>query len=121
MGLIDATDRQIDGLVYELYGLTAAEIRAVEGRGSRQASVGGMRFQPLGYFSQNLAQIGLIRGSQTILWADMFVMGESNDLRVVGGVVISKNALAAVEICVCVTDTHRIAQLRADHFVNVEE
>ena len=30
---IDATDRQIDGLVYELYGLTAEEIGVVEGRG----------------------------------------------------------------------------------------
>ena len=29
---IDATDRQIDRLVYELYGLTDAEIRIVEGR-----------------------------------------------------------------------------------------
>ncbi|HEY7315126.1 MAG TPA: hypothetical protein VH643_37615 [Gemmataceae bacterium] len=27
---IDATDRQIDQLVYELYGLTEAEIRIVE-------------------------------------------------------------------------------------------
>ena len=27
---IDATDRQIDQLVYELYGLTADEIRIVE-------------------------------------------------------------------------------------------
>ena len=29
-GQIDATDRQIDALVYDLYGLTAAEIRIVE-------------------------------------------------------------------------------------------
>jgi|GEM_PF-1351653 len=29
---IDATDRQIDRLVYELYGLSAAEIGIVEGR-----------------------------------------------------------------------------------------
>jgi hypothetical protein len=29
---IDATDRQIDTLVYELYGLTADEIRVVEGK-----------------------------------------------------------------------------------------
>ena len=28
---IEATDRQIDALVYELYGLTAAEIAVVEG------------------------------------------------------------------------------------------
>jgi len=28
---IDATDRQIDRLVYELYGLTDEEIRIVEG------------------------------------------------------------------------------------------
>jgi hypothetical protein len=28
---IDATDRQIDQLVYELYGLTDEEIRIVEG------------------------------------------------------------------------------------------
>jgi hypothetical protein len=28
---IDATDRQIDRLVYELYGLTEEEIRIVEG------------------------------------------------------------------------------------------
>ena len=28
---IDATDRQIDKLVYELYGLTEEEIRVVEG------------------------------------------------------------------------------------------
>jgi hypothetical protein len=28
---IDATDRQIDQLVYELYGLTNEEIRIVEG------------------------------------------------------------------------------------------
>jgi len=28
---IDATDRQIDRLVYELYGLTVAEISVVEG------------------------------------------------------------------------------------------
>jgi hypothetical protein len=27
---IDATDRQIDRLVYELYGLTAGEIKIVE-------------------------------------------------------------------------------------------
>jgi len=27
------TDRQIDGLVYELYGLTEAEIKVVEGAG----------------------------------------------------------------------------------------
>jgi hypothetical protein len=27
---IDATDRQIDGLVYELYGLTDDEIKIVE-------------------------------------------------------------------------------------------
>jgi hypothetical protein len=30
-GQIGATDRQIDRLVYELYGLTAEEIRIVEG------------------------------------------------------------------------------------------
>jgi hypothetical protein len=30
---IDATDRQIDVLVYELYGLTAEEIRVVEAKG----------------------------------------------------------------------------------------
>ena len=29
---IEATDRQIDALVYELYGLTAEEIKIVEGR-----------------------------------------------------------------------------------------
>jgi hypothetical protein len=29
---IDATDRQIDRLVYELYGLAEEEIRIVEGR-----------------------------------------------------------------------------------------
>jgi len=29
---IEATDRQIDGLVYELYGLTEEEIKVVEGR-----------------------------------------------------------------------------------------
>jgi hypothetical protein len=29
---IDATDRQIDALVYELYGLSDAEIAIVEGR-----------------------------------------------------------------------------------------
>jgi len=29
---IDATDRQIDALVYELYGLTDEEIAIVEGR-----------------------------------------------------------------------------------------
>ncbi len=29
--MIDATDRQIDRLVYELYGLTAEEIAVVEG------------------------------------------------------------------------------------------
>ena len=28
--MIDATDRQIDGLVYEVYGLTEEEIRIVE-------------------------------------------------------------------------------------------
>ena len=31
---IDATDRQIDRLVYELYGLTEAEIAIVEGAGT---------------------------------------------------------------------------------------
>jgi hypothetical protein len=30
---IDATDRQIDQLVYELYGLTEGEIRIVEASG----------------------------------------------------------------------------------------
>ena len=30
-GQIDATDRQIDRLVYDLYGLTEEEIRIVEG------------------------------------------------------------------------------------------
>ena len=30
-GMIDATDRQIDTLVYELYGLTEEEIAVVEG------------------------------------------------------------------------------------------
>lgn len=29
---IDATDRQIDKLVYELYGLTEEEIKIVEGK-----------------------------------------------------------------------------------------
>ncbi len=29
---IEATDRAIDGLVYELYGLTAEEIAVVKGR-----------------------------------------------------------------------------------------
>ena len=29
---IDATDRQIDTLVYQLYGLTVDEIKIVEGR-----------------------------------------------------------------------------------------
>ena len=29
---IDATDRQIDQLVYELYGLTEEEIKVVEGK-----------------------------------------------------------------------------------------
>jgi len=31
---IDATDRQIDRLVYELYGLTESEIQIVEGANS---------------------------------------------------------------------------------------
>ena len=30
---IEATDRQIDALVYELYGLTAEDITVVEGTG----------------------------------------------------------------------------------------
>jgi hypothetical protein len=30
---IEATDRQIDALVYELYGLTEEEVAVVEGRG----------------------------------------------------------------------------------------
>ena len=30
-GMIDATDRQIDRLVYELYGLTEDEVGVVEG------------------------------------------------------------------------------------------
>jgi hypothetical protein len=30
--MIDATDRQIDRLVYELYGLTEDEVAVVEGR-----------------------------------------------------------------------------------------
>lgn len=30
---IEVTDRQIDALVYELYGLTAEEIGVVEGNG----------------------------------------------------------------------------------------
>jgi hypothetical protein len=29
---IDATDQQIDNIVYELYGLTQKEIQSVEGR-----------------------------------------------------------------------------------------
>ncbi len=29
---IEATDKQIDALVYELYGLTEAEVTVVEGR-----------------------------------------------------------------------------------------
>lgn len=32
---IELTDRQIDGLVYELYGLTAEEIGVVEGATDR--------------------------------------------------------------------------------------
>ena len=32
---IDATDRQIDRLVYELYGLSDEEIRVVEGRAQK--------------------------------------------------------------------------------------
>jgi hypothetical protein len=32
---IDATDAQIDALVYELYGLTEEEIAIVEGAGGR--------------------------------------------------------------------------------------
>ncbi len=32
---IDATDRQIDQLVYELYGLTEEEIKIVEEAGAR--------------------------------------------------------------------------------------
>jgi len=31
---IEATDRQIDALVYELYGLTEAEVAVVEGESS---------------------------------------------------------------------------------------
>jgi hypothetical protein len=31
-GQIDATDRQIDTLVYELYGLTEEEIKVIENR-----------------------------------------------------------------------------------------
>ena len=31
VGMIDATDRQIDRLIYDLYGLTAEEIAVVEG------------------------------------------------------------------------------------------
>ena len=34
---IAATDRQIDNLVYELYGLTAEEIQIVESAGSEPA------------------------------------------------------------------------------------
>ena len=32
MQKIEATDRQIDALVYELYGLTEEEIKIVEGK-----------------------------------------------------------------------------------------
>jgi hypothetical protein len=34
---IEMTDRQIDQLVYELYGLTAEEIKVVEGAGAAGA------------------------------------------------------------------------------------
>jgi predicted nucleic acid-binding Zn-ribbon protein len=37
---IEATDRQIDALVYELYGLTEEEIKIVEGRNDLDDSVG---------------------------------------------------------------------------------
>ena len=35
-GRIDATDRRIDALVYDLYGLTAKEIGIVEGTTDKQ-------------------------------------------------------------------------------------
>ena len=35
---IDATDREIDALVYELYGLTEEEISIVEGRAGAEGS-----------------------------------------------------------------------------------
>ena len=38
--LIDATDQQIDALVYELYGLTAEEIAIVEGSGEKSVENG---------------------------------------------------------------------------------
>ena len=34
---IEATDRQIDALVYELYGLTGEEIGVVEGQGGNES------------------------------------------------------------------------------------
>ena len=37
---IAATDREIDQLVYQLYGLTAAEIKIVEGRRSGDCGFG---------------------------------------------------------------------------------
>ena len=37
--LIDATDQQIDALLYELYGLTAEEIAIVEGGGETQGEI----------------------------------------------------------------------------------
>ncbi len=39
---IAATDKQIDALVYELYGLTEAEIRVVEGSARGCAAEGSM-------------------------------------------------------------------------------
>jgi len=40
---VDATDRQIDQLVYELYGLTPAEIALVEGGGAPQSEKAAAR------------------------------------------------------------------------------
>jgi hypothetical protein len=40
---IEATDRQIDALVYELYGLTEEEIAIVEGKGYKGMNISDFR------------------------------------------------------------------------------
>jgi hypothetical protein len=43
---IAATDRQIDNLAYELYGLTPAEIQIVESAGSEPATAADAAEEP---------------------------------------------------------------------------
>ena len=55
------------------------------------------------------------------MWPNVFVVRKRGDVRMVRCVIVSKDPLFPLKIRVRIVDAHRVTQLSADDFIEVQE